>query len=346
MQNLTLNPGERHLNWLCRGVCEQKNKKVTDGIGYLVSFIVRSFNSGKHDPHVRDRRDGHQKCKKVFGGIGFIVSLAARNFGFFYIGVLFMFISGKSVFGSNIDLSTPFSDSRFRGKDCIYDKQGALIRMDTTSKVVYLIFSADEFGEGAGKILDVLHAKGAKGSFFLTGNFLRNTAFSYIVHRIQSEGHYLGPHSDRHLLYNTWENVDSLLVTRSQFRKDLKNNLKEIKKGGGKSDKTAFFLPPYEWCNKKICQWSTEMKKVIINLTPGTATNADYTTPDMSNYRSSEILIDRLFQFETSNPHGLNGAIILVHLGTHPDRKDKLYDRLDSIIDQLQGKGYAFERFK
>ncbi|MBG0859468.1 MAG: glycoside hydrolase family 9 protein, partial [Bacteroidales bacterium] len=45
----------------------------------------------------------------------------------------------------------------------ISDEQGALIRKDITRKEIYLVFSADEYGEGADHILDVLSEHGAGG---------------------------------------------------------------------------------------------------------------------------------------------------------------------------------------
>jgi peptidoglycan/xylan/chitin deacetylase (PgdA/CDA1 family) len=78
------------------------------------------------------------------------------------------------------------------------------------------------------------------------------------------------------------------------------------------------------------------------NYTPGTATPADYTTPGMKNYRSSQKLIDALFEFEKRE--GLNGAFILIHPGTEKSRSDKLYNRLPEIIERLRALGYEFER--
>jgi peptidoglycan/xylan/chitin deacetylase (PgdA/CDA1 family) len=227
----------------------------------------------------------------------------------------------------------------------VIEKQGAVIRNDTTRKVVYLISSADEFGEGAGKILEILSEKGVKASFFLTGNFLRNPGFKIIVQKMRAGGHYIGPHSDRHLLYNAWEKRDSLLVTKEQFRKDLEDNLIELRQAGIKHRDIRFFLPPYEWYNRRIFEWSSEMKLQIINFTPGTGTNADYTTPDMAGYKSSDELMERLRRFEKSSRIGLNGAIILIHMGTHPDRTDKFYNRLGILIDELRSRGYEFGRF-
>jgi peptidoglycan/xylan/chitin deacetylase (PgdA/CDA1 family) len=227
----------------------------------------------------------------------------------------------------------------------VVDSHGAIVRMDTMRKVVYLISSADEFGEGAGKILQILSEKGVRASFFLTGNFLRNPGFKNIVREMKAGGHYIGPHSDRHLLYNDWEKRDSLLVTKEQFRSDMENNLKELRHAGIKRHSIRFFLPPYEWYNRQIFEWCSEMKLRIINFTPGTGTNADYTTPDMKSYKTSDELMDRLLRFEKNNRTGLNGAFILIHLGTHPDRKDKFYDKLGSLIDELQSRGYEFGRF-
>jgi peptidoglycan/xylan/chitin deacetylase (PgdA/CDA1 family) len=227
----------------------------------------------------------------------------------------------------------------------LIDPHGAIIRTDTTRKVVYFISSADEFGEGAQKILDILSEKKVKASFFLTGNFLRNPNFREVIEKMKAGGHFIGPHSDRHLLYNTWENRDSLLVTGKQFRKDVKDNLKELSKAGIRSRDVPFFLPPYEWYNRQITKWSRDLNLQVINFTPGTGTNADYTTPDMPNYKSSEELLTRLFSYERSNRLGLNGAIILIHLGTHPDRKDKFYDRLGELINELSERGYTFDKF-
>ena len=49
--------------------------------------------------------------------------------------------------------------------------------------------------------------------------------------------------------------------------------------------------------------------------------------------------------FEKSNANGLNGCIMLVHMGTVPERTDKFYNRLGELLDWLRKKGYTPERF-
>ncbi len=227
--------------------------------------------------------------------------------------------------------------------EIIIDRHGAIIRKNINKKVICLTFSADEYGEGFKHILKILKEKNAGGSFFLTGNFLRNKQFSGIVRRIISGGHFLGPHSDKHLLYASWEKRDSLLVTKDDFISDLKANYRELQKRNAGTEGTRYFLPPYEWHNAVISSWTRDLGVYLINLTPGTGTNADYTTPDMENYRSSDKLLQQLKDFEVKDSNGLNGAIILIHPGTHPDRTDKFYMKLEDIIDYFSSKGYTFE---
>ncbi|MGQ1890072.1 glycoside hydrolase family 9 protein [Thermophagus sp. OGC60D27] len=227
-------------------------------------------------------------------------------------------------------------------KELSRDPFGAAIRFDKATPVIYLIFSADEHFEGASHILDVLATKDVKASFFLTGGCLRNKKNQDIIKRIITDNHYLGPHSDAHLLYADWDQRDSLLISKKTFRKDLEKNLKALKKAGVNKDSIRWFLPPYEWYNRQIVHWTQEMNLDVVCFTPGIGTNADYTIPQMSNYKSSKSLLDRLWNFEEK--HNLNGAVILLHPGVHPDRKDKLYMHLAKIIDELRIRGYRFEK--
>lgn len=223
----------------------------------------------------------------------------------------------------------------------VRDQYGAVIGFDKAFPNIYLIFSADEHFEGASHILNVLSAKNVKASFFLTGRCLRSKENQKVIKRIVADNHYLGPHSDAHLLYADWGKRDSLLITKKTFRKDLEKNLKAITQLGISKDSVRWFLPPYEWYNQPIVDWTREMNMEVVCFTPGVGTNADYTTPQMSNYKSSKALIGRLLRFEETK--GLNGAVILIHPGVHPDREDKLYMHLGDIIDELRKRGYHFK---
>jgi len=100
-------------------------------------------------------------------------------------------------------------------------------------------------------------------------------------------------------------------------------------------------LPPFEWNDNIITQWADQMSIAMINYSPGTISHADYTTPKMENYRSSEDIVSSILTLEETE--GLNGFLLLSHIGTHPDRKDKFYDKLDSLITLLKERGYEFD---
>lgn len=107
------------------------------------------------------------------------------------------------------------------------------------------------------------------------------------------------------------------------------------------------FMPPYEWYNETISRWISEQGLTLINFTPGTLSNADYTTPDMgSRYLGSEDIFRNILVYESESKTGLNGFILLLHLGVHPNRKDKFYDLLNRLISELRSRGYRFSMLK
>ncbi len=226
-------------------------------------------------------------------------------------------------------------------KNIKYD-QGGIVRFDTTEKKVYLIFSAHEFGEGLSHILRLLKEENIKAGFFFTGDFLRNDENFDVIKILIEDGHSIGPHSDKHLLYCDWRNRDSLLITHSEFLEDLRANICEITEFGVPLNKIVYFLPPFEWYNHRIVEWARLFGLKVINFTPYTYTNADYTTPDMKNYISSDKIIENLISKHSTDSSGLNGAILLIHVGVHPNRTDRLYLRLDEIISKLKLLGYEF----
>ncbi|WP_394331409.1 polysaccharide deacetylase family protein [Siphonobacter aquaeclarae] len=187
----------------------------------------------------------------------------------------------------------------------------------------------------------VLRRNGIKGNFFLTGDFLRKARFRRWTKTMVQAGHYVGSHSDKHLLYCDWTRRDSLLVSRALFDRDLDAAYAELKHIGVKQ--APWFLPPYEWYNRETVRWSEERGLTVFNFTPGTGTNADYTWPGLPNYRSSDTLWNRLLRYEAEQ--SLDGAFLLIHLGTDPRRKDKFYRLLDgTILPELRRRGYTFER--
>lgn len=198
---------------------------------------------------------------------------------------------------------------------------GGIIKGNPNKKNITLVFTADEWADGADDIISTLKKNNIKGAFFFTGRFLELHAD--VVRRLVADGHYVCSHSYGHLLYSPWENRDSMLVTKQQFMDDMRKSYAALSRFGITQDKAPFFIPPYEYYNSTVCSWARLMGLRIINFTPGTGTNADYTIPSMKNYRSSDVIEKRLLDYERA--HTLNGHFLMMHFGTSPERIDKFY---------------------
>jgi len=244
------------------------------------------------------------------------------------------YLSAKQVEGNSGSVDTGFTYS-----------QGGIIRADRTKKQISLVFTGHEFAEGYDVLKKVFEKHNIKAGFFFTGDFYRDKKFDGLLKELKEKGHYLGGHSDKHVLYAPWEKRDSTLVTKQEFLDDLSRNYAEIAKFGVEKEDAPYFLPPYEWYNSQIAAWCKEIGITLINFSPGTSSNQDWTVPVKGEpYYSSDTLYNRILNFEKKNPDGLNGFILLTHMGTDPRRTDKFYNRMESLITELEKRGYKFVR--
>lgn len=225
----------------------------------------------------------------------------------------------------------------------VIDEQGAIVRGNVSKKELTLVLTGDTFADGGDRILQTLRRHNIKASFFFTGRFYQEPDFKNLIVSLRDEGHYLGAHSDRHLLYADWTKRDSLLVTEEVFKEDLLANYDRMASFGIQKEKATWFLPPYEWYNAEIVRWTEDLGLTLINFSPGTRSTADYTSPEMGErYVSSKEIYNSILEREKTDPHGLNGFILLIHIGTDPRRTDKFYDSLPRLLSELKGRGYRF----
>ena len=241
-------------------------------------------------------------------------------------------------------LTFPFSFYEMEGKSAsgkfTWD-EGAIVRGDTTKKQICLVFTADDRADGAERIITTLKKNGIKGAFFFTGRFFE--LYPDVVRRLVDDGHYVGSHSDSHLVYCAWEKRDSLLVTKEQFMDDIRRSYARLAEYGITPQSAPWFIPPYEWHNATVAAWAREMGLQLVNYSPGTLSCMDYTYPGITGgnpYRDNRWLWDRIMRCEKEKT--LNGHLLMVHFGTDERRTEKFYDRLPDLIKTLRKKGYSF----
>jgi peptidoglycan/xylan/chitin deacetylase (PgdA/CDA1 family) len=272
-----------------------------------------------------------RKLPVRLGGMWFNMRLDMR-----YRIIIFVCLPIALLLGASIAQGEP-------ADHLVREKQGAIIRGDVNAKKLALIFTGDEFAESAEPILNTLKQRQIKGAFFVTGNFARNDKFRPLLVRAIAEGHYVGPHSDSHPLYASWDERDKTLVTESFFKKDLQKNIAALAAIGAiKRDQPVFFIPPYEYYNSDQAKWSRELDVKLFNFTPGSGSNRDYMREDDKRFSNSQKIYDDILAYERKDPHGLNGFVLLLHLGS--GRKDPFHTKLGALCDELKKRGYEFER--
>ncbi|MBC7186742.1 MAG: polysaccharide deacetylase family protein [Calditrichaeota bacterium] len=218
-----------------------------------------------------------------------------------------------------------------------------IVRGDTSVRVLALIFTGGDYGEGCEHILSTLESHGIKASFFLTGAFLSQPERRSCVRRMVGQGHYVGPHSHAHLLYSPWEDRSKSLVGRRLFRQDLRQNLRELRALGAlRHAKVVYFIPPYEWYNEDHVRWANEMGVVLCNFTPGSGSHRDWIPEGEKGFVPGTAILQDILAYEQQDPNGLNGFLLLLHLGAQ--RQDKVFLQLGPLVEELLRRGYRFVR--
>ena len=223
------------------------------------------------------------------------------------------------------------------------EPEGAIIRGDTAIKKLALVFTGGDHGNSTAPILDALKERAIKSSFFVTGGYLRQQAHQPLIRRMLDEGHYLGPHSDAHPLYCDWTDRKKSLITKANFTADLEKNIADLRTIGAlKPGQPIYFIPPYEWYNREQAVWCKKLNVRLINFTPGSGSNRDYAPEGNRAFVPSQRIYDDVLAYEQSNAHGLNGFLLLMHLGS--TRSDAFHPLIPNLCDELAQRGYEFAR--
>ena len=220
---------------------------------------------------------------------------------------------------------------------------GAPIRGDKSRRELALIFTGGDDGQATETILDVLANHGVKASFFVTGGYLANPLHREYVKRMVRDNHYVGPHSHAHPLYASWEDRSKTLISRETFVADLQQNIDELRAlHCFDDDRPIYFVPPYEWFNEDQVEWAKAIDVQLINMTGQAGSNRDWIPETHAKFVSSEEIIDDVLKFEQNQPDGLNGFLLLFHLGSQ--RSDLMDTELERLLDVLTDRDYEFVR--
>jgi len=223
-----------------------------------------------------------------------------------------------------------------------------LSRGKTTRKQVALTFDGGSTDNATQPILDILKENNLQVTIFLTGSFIQK--FPEMTRRIVQEGHEVGNHMWNHPHLTTYaadkSNASLPNVTREFLQDQLLRTANLFAEVTGVK-MAPFWRAPYGEHNAEIRQWAAELGYRHVGWTRGRNWQESLDTMDWvadttsKAYHTSEKILSHLLNLANEETAGLNGGIILTHLGSHRQDGDHFYTVLPRLISGLREKNYA-----
>lgn len=220
-------------------------------------------------------------------------------------------------------------------------------RVASDEPVIVLTFDAGSSADGAFELLDVLRASGVRSTIFLTGEFIEE--HPDVVLRIVEDGHEVGNHTWSHRHLTRWaqqRSHDTAPGVNEPFlRAELQRTADAFERLTG-ARMSRYWRAPYGEQNAAILRWAADAGWRHIGWTRGARTTLDtldwVVNRRARNYLAPEGLARRVLDFETINDTSLDGAIVLMHLGTARPPDQRMATVLPHVIDQLSSRGFRF----
>ena len=221
-------------------------------------------------------------------------------------------------------------------------KPAAVVEMtrgDPTKRNV--AFTFDGGGENARSavgILEALKARSIHTTIFVTGRFIQE--HPDLVRRMVGEGHELANHLVEHKAVVD-QNRRSI-VTRDELLGQLRKVQALFTEATGK-EMSKLWRAPYGELNREVLDWASQAGYTHVGWTRSGRASLDtldwVADPKSSLYRTPNQIMEKILSFEKSDRNGLNGAVVLMHLGSERT-KDYPYESLPKLLDEVSKRGY------
>lgn len=213
---------------------------------------------------------------------------------------------------------------------------------------VALTFDGGSSDNAAAPILDILREHHLPVTIFLTGGFIQK--FPELTKRIVQEGHEVGNHTWNHPHLTSFaadkQNTTLPNVTREFLQEQLSRTAQLFEEVTG-AKMAPYWRAPYGEHNTEIRQWAAELGYRHVGWTKGRNWQESMDTMDWvadttsQAYHSAEEILAHLLNMAEEKASGLNGGIILTHLGSHRQDGDHFYTVLPRLISGLREKNYT-----
>lgn len=215
-------------------------------------------------------------------------------------------------------------------------------RVKSDKKILAFTFDGGASDKGTEKILDILRRQKIKCTMFLTGEFIKH--YPDLVKKMIEDGHEIGNHSYNHPHFTDLE-INGKNTTRPRVdRAFLQHQLNETDSlfyQIFKKRLKPFWRAPYGEINRQILFWAAELGYRHIGWSYH-CDSWDWVADKRSKlYRSAKEIENHFLTMDEKS--GLNGKIILMHLGSEREN-DFPYTTLSDLITKLKKRGYVFKQ--
>jgi peptidoglycan/xylan/chitin deacetylase (PgdA/CDA1 family) len=216
-------------------------------------------------------------------------------------------------------------------------------------RLVAITFDGSDHENTAADILDTLASRNVKATMFLSGHFLQRK--QDLVRRILRDGHEVANHtySHPHLTSYVEDRTQSTLpaVTEAFLAWELTKTDSLFSATFGGTRLSPLWRAPYGEHNRTICIWGQRAGFMHIGWGQGRTwrrnlDSNDWTpNEDSDGYHTPQEVYDKIIDLAKEPAGGINGGIILMHLGTVRLQKEKqVHIILGRLIDTLHSLGY------
>ncbi len=209
-------------------------------------------------------------------------------------------------------------------------------------KRIMLTFDGGAEDREAPRIFQILRDEKIRATIFLTGEFIER--YPELVRQAVADGHEIGNHSwsHPHLTTYPFNGRQATLAGQGEpfLREQLRRTAAVFEKTTGKK-MAPFWRAPFGESNSEICRWAYGAGFTHVGWSPGLDTLDWVADPGSKLFMTPGQIREKLLARDKP-PEGLNGGIVLMHLGTERHSDVAVPTMLPGLIAELRARGYAF----
>lgn len=218
-----------------------------------------------------------------------------------------------------------------------------LIRAPVGNRQVLLTFDGGSDANATSMILDILEREKIHATIFLTGEYMKR--YPELVRRIAEDGHTVGNHTYSHPHLTTYsfnERQQTLTGVTQAFLKSQLDRANEVFRLITGRNMSPYWRAPFGEFNRQILRWAADDGYRAVYWTPHLDTLDWVNSPSSPLYHGPKQILDKILRQADNGPSGVDGGIILMHLGSGRPEDARADVILQPLIDDLRSEGYTF----